>query len=407
MQKHLAVIGGGASGFFCAINAKLNNPNLKVSLFEKNVHVLQKVKVSGGGRCNVTHRFEKLSDFVDHYPRGRNFLKKAFQLFSPLDTITWFKGHGIQLHTEGDGRVFPVSNSSQTIIDIFLKLCNQLQIDIYTKQDVIDIEKKNTEWTLNFKSGHRIQANAIFIATGGFSKIENYQFIKNLGHSISSPIPSLFTFNAPKHPICGLMGISTQAEVKIQGLKRIEQGPVLITHWGLSGPAVLKLSAFLAKELAACNYQFTCIINWVLKPESNLREQWNTLRDAQKAKLLYDKNPFELPARLWEFLLHESGIDHTMKWSELNAKAQNKLISNLCSFSIPIHGKTTFKEEFVTCGGVSLSKVEAQSMQSKLHKGLYFGGEVLDIDGVTGGFNFQHAWTSGYLAGISIAKELI
>lgn len=405
MAKKLVIIGGGAAGFFCAINAAEQNPSLQIILLEKHNKVLQKVKVSGGGRCNVTNACTMNSELLQKYPRGKTFLKKAFQQFSTKDTVTWFKERGIELKTEPDGRMFPASNTSQTIIDCLLNKANELNVQVKLNAEVVDIQKVKNEFTIALKNGDQLLADYVFIAAGGYQKLEQYNWLGKFKHSIVPPIPSLFTFNTPGSALNELMGVSVHyAIVKIASTKLEEEGPVMITHWGLSGPAILKLSAWGARELYDKQYKFTVIVNWLGKPESDIRARWNEMRNKLGAYTMGTKNPFDIPKRLWEFLLQVCEIDVETKWSELAAKLQNKLIHELTTYAIDVEGKTTFKEEFVSCGGISLTEVDAHTMQSKLVEGLYFGGEILDVDGITGGFNFQNAWTSGYIAGKEIAN---
>ncbi|MBL7764972.1 MAG: NAD(P)/FAD-dependent oxidoreductase [Chitinophagaceae bacterium] len=399
MSQTLVIIGGGAAGFFCAVNAARMNPSLKVIILEKQDKVLQKVKVSGGGRCNVTHACFQLSELTKRYPRGQKMLKKTLSEFGPQDTIDWFKQRGVPLHTEPDGRMFPDTNRSQSIIDALLKEADQYQVQLSLKSDVRTIQMEGKKFVISCHNGNTYLADQLFVACGGFPKREQYHWLESLGHRIEMPVPSLFTFNIPKHPINELMGLSVNnAVVKINGTKLREEGPLLITHWGMSGPVILKLSAWGARELADRHYHFSISVNWIHRSESELREDWNGLRIAQGSGILGHKNPFGLPSRLWSYFLKEAGITEETRWSELQAKLQNRLIHVLTAQEFDVNGKTTFKEEFVTCGGISLQEVDAATMESKIVPGLYFGGEILDVDGITGGFNFQHAWASGYLA---------
>jgi predicted Rossmann fold flavoprotein len=399
MQKQLIIIGGGASGFFCAVNAAKLNPNLKIMLVEKQSKVLQKVKVSGGGRCNVTNGITQTSLLVQKYPRGKSFLKNTFKQFTTTDTINWFEERGVKLKTEIDGRVFPVSDSSQSIIDCLLNEVSKYKIELKLQTDIISIEKNNDYFLLETKKNEYLKADFVYIACGGFPKIEQYDWLKKLGHKIDVPVPSLFTFNIPKHPLNDLMGVVAEnAIVKIVGSKLQEQGPVLVTHWGLSGPAILRLSAWGAIELQQKNYNFSIIINWLGINENEVRNNWNTIRTKQSHLQLKNKNPFGLPTRLWDFILQTCQLSPEIKWSELPSKEQNKLINTLTTHELMVNGKTTFKEEFVTSGGIKLDEVDANTMQSKLVPQLFFGGEILNIDGITGGFNFQNAWTCGFVA---------
>lgn len=405
MSKKLVIIGGGAAGFFCAINAAVMHPDLKIVILEKQSKVLQKVKVSGGGRCNVTNVCSQLSDLVKKYPRGKNFLKKAFLQFSTKDTVMWFEQHGIQLKAEPDGRMFPISNTSQTIIDCLLNEASKHHIDLSLNTEVTDITIIKDQFNLTLKNHPSIIADYIMIATGGFPKPEQYHWLKSFGHRIIEPLPSLFTFNTPSSSLKQLMGVvADQAIVKIEGSKLVEQGPVLITHWGLSGPAILRLSAWGARELYENKYHFNVIVNWLGKPENEVRDKWNEIRNKQGSNSISVKNPFGVANRLWDFLLHECQLTPDTKWSELASKDQNKLINILTTHRIAVEGKTTFKEEFVTCGGIDLTEIDPNTMESRLVKNVFFGGEIMDVDGITGGFNFQHAWTSAFIAAKNICK---
>jgi len=406
MRKKLIVIGGGAAGFFCAINAARLNPNLDVCILEKSNKLLAKVKVSGGGRCNTTHACFEIPELVQKYPRGQNFLKKTFHWFNTNDTIEWFAERGVDLKTEADGRMFPASNESQTIIDCLLKEADKYKVQVQIQTSVEKISITDTGIFLLQTPSKIIEANFVCIAAGGFPKAQQFDFITNLGHTIEAPVPSLFTFNMPGNPITELMGVSvSEAQVKIAGSKITATGPLLITHWGMSGPAILKCSAWGARELANASYQFTIRVNWIpTYAEQDLRNAWPLIRAEQGNTKMGGRNPFELPSRLWVHLLTVSGIDAGASWATLTSGGQNKLIVALTAFECKVSGKTTFKDEFVTCGGIKLSEIDANSMQSKLVKGLYFAGEIMDIDGITGGFNFQNAWTSGWIAAKSIAE---
>ncbi|MDP3394951.1 NAD(P)/FAD-dependent oxidoreductase [Sediminibacterium sp.] len=406
-MKNLIVIGGGAAGFFCAVNAARLNPNLKVTILEKSNKLLSKVKVSGGGRCNTTHQLFEIPELVKKYPRGEQFLKKAFYQFNTHHTIEWFANRGVELHAEADGRMFPVSNNSETIIACLLKEADQFKVKIEMQTEVKKITKLDTKFQIETNKLGLIEADYICIASGGLPKMEMFNWISQLGHAIQSPVPSLFTFNMPKHPITSLMGLSVgNAVIKISGTKLKEQGALLITHWGLSGPVVLKLSAWGARQLANMGYQFSIQVNWLGETtDALLRLDWSFYREQFSANKIGSKYPFALPARLWHFLLDEAGISADTRWGEIKAANQNKLIQLLTSHVFDINGKTTFKEEFVTSGGVQLSNIHPQTMESKLVPGLYFAGEVMDVDGITGGFNFQHAWTSGFNAATAIAQS--
>jgi len=410
-RKKLIVIGGGAAGFFCAVTAGALNPNLQVTILEKTNKLLSKVRVSGGGRCNVTHACYEIAEMIRNYPRGSNFLKKAFHQFFTTDTVEWFKQRGIALKTEADGRMFPTTDSSQTIIDCLLREANQLGVNIIMNAEVKSISRINEKFEIllsETRPGNKeaLPADFICIASGGYPKSSMFEWLKQLGHGIEEPVPSLFTFNTPGHAITKLMGISVQeARVRIKDTKLEQEGPLLITHWGLSGPAVLKLSAWGARELASKNWEFEIRVNWLPQyDEQSLRETFQSFRSKLPAQKIISKNPLGLPQRLWEFFLAESQIQMDKNWADLPSKQQNRLIGNLVNFEMKITGKTTFKEEFVTAGGIRLSEIDPNTMMSKRIPNLFFAGEVMDVDGITGGFNFQHAWTSGFIAGNSITN---
>ena len=404
-KKKLVVIGGGAAGFFCAVNAARLNPQLHVVLLEKTSKLLSKVKVSGGGRCNVTHACFSIADMIKKYPRGGSFLKKTFHQFFTTDTVAWFSERGVKLKTESDGRMFPETNSSQTIIDCLLNEANKYQVEIMMNATVKSIDRTSAGWELML-SNKNISADYVCIACGGYSKPEQFDWIRNTGHTIENPVPSLFTFNIPKNNITELMGISLEnVTVKIAGTKLQESGPLLITHWGLSGPAVLKLSAWGARELAVKNYDYKILVNWLpVYNEISLLEKMKLLRYELASQKMYNRNPFNLPARLWEYFFRLAGIDAEIRWADLPAKEQNKLAKILCTQEFVVKGKTTFKEEFVIAGGVKLNEVDVNTMQSKIKPGLFFAGEILDVDGITGGFNFQNAWTTGWIAAAGIVR---
>lgn len=404
-KKQLVVIGGGAAGFFCAVNAARMNPALQVTIAEKSNKLLSKVKISGGGRCNVTHACFSIADMVKKYPRGSSFLKKAFHHFFTTDTINWFAERGVQLKTEADGRMFPVTDSSQTIIDCLMKEANKYGVQVLLNREVIQTGSVHGRWQIKYKSGEVITADYLCIASGGYPKNTQFEWLRHTGHTIEEPVPSLFTFNMPGNTITALMGVSTEnVSIKIAGTKLNSEGPLLITHWGISGPAVLKLSAWAAKELAAKNWQFSVIVNWLPQyNENTLKEKIQSLRFNLAAQKINNRNPFALPGRLWEYLLQCSGVNTSIRWADLPAKEQNKLIKTLCSHEMEVKGKTTFKEEFVTAGGIELAEIDHNTMQSKKVPGLFFAGEVLNVDGITGGFNFQNAWTTGWIAAKAIA----
>lgn len=404
-NKTLVVIGGGAAGFFCAVNAARLAPSLTVLLLEKSNKLLAKVRISGGGRCNVTHACFDVNTLVKKYPRGEKFLKKAFYQFSPVNTIQWFNERGVGLKQEADGRMFPDTDDSASIVDCLVHEARQYGVKILFNQGVQELQRVQDRWQV--KTGSQtFEANYVCVACGGFPKSDMFAWLGKLGHSFATPVPSLFTFNLPGQAITSLMGVVVpDAQVRIIGSKLSERGPVLVTHWGLSGPAILRLSAWGARELAAANWNFEISVNWLpAYNENSLREFLQQVRFEKAAQKMVNRNPFGLAQRFWEFLLEQSGIPPDTRWSDMPAKAQNMLARNCCSAILPVKGKTTFKEEFVTAGGISLSEIAPDTMQSKLVPALFFAGEIMDVDGITGGFNFQHAWTSGFLAASEISR---
>lgn len=403
----IAIIGAGAAGCFAAANIPCL-PGQEVSVFEKTGKAMQKVKVSGGGRCNVTHECHDVAEMLTAYPRGKQLLKKSLHRFGPAQTIEWFESRGVKLKVEEDGRMFPITDDSQTIIDCIWQQMMRNNVQVYYHKSVVALVRRSSEsWKIDFADGTTYEADKVVITTGGFPKPEQYKWIEATGHSIEPPVPSLFTFNMPGHPVTELMGVSVpDATVKIAGTKIAQTGPLLITHWGMSGPAILRTSAVAARELADRNYTFQVVINWLTDMnDADLREMLLQMRKEQGGQLVQNKNPFGLPRRLWDYLLHKCSIRDETRWGELPSVAQNKLVEHLLRDLYPVAGKTTFKEEFVTCGGVTLSEIDPQTMESRIAPGLYFAGEILDADGITGGYNFQHAWSSGWIAARSIAGK--
>lgn len=397
----IAVLGGGAAGFFAAISCMHHHPDAKVVLYEKTEKLLAKVKISGGGRCNVTHACFIVSQLVKNYPRGEKFLRKSFELFNTTDTVKWFESRGVKLKAEEDGRMFPVTDNSQSIIDCLIAEAEKSGVWVKTGAHITALEKSEKGFTIMFTDDNTKNVDKIIIATGGSPKPEGFLWLKNLGHRIEPPVPSLFTFNIPNNDITSLMGVAVEnATVWIEKTKLKQQGPVLITHWGLSGPAVLKLSSFGARVLSELHYSFKAHVNWL--GELNEEEARTIIAEelqTSNLKKISNTKPFDIPNRLWLYLLDKSGIAEETRWAELKKENRNRLINYLTNHEFEVKGKTTFKEEFVTCGGVSLSDVNPQTMQSLVCPGLYFAGEILDIDGITGGFNFQAAWTTGFIAG--------
>lgn len=400
---NIAVVGGGAAGFFSAIHAKENYPDANVIIFEKSQKLLSKVKISGGGRCNVTNSCLSIDKLCKAYPRGGKSLKKAFHIFNTKHAIKWFETRGVPLITQDDHRVFPASQNSQSIIDCLLRETEKLKIEIKLGIAIQYLKSKDNLLNLHFLNGEfpPTPFDKVIIATGGSPKKKGLEWLEALNHKIESPVPSLFTFNMPTEAISQLMGITVEnTSVNIQGTKLKSTGPLLITHWGMSGPAILKLSAFGARILNEMDYDFKIQVNWVNESNNELvMDQLKAIILKNPKKLLSNNRPYLLPERLWLFLLEKRGIPANKKWGELGVKSLNKLINVLTNDSYKVNGKTTFKEEFVTCGGVSLKSIDLTTMQSKVCQNLYFSGEVMDIDAITGGYNFQAAWTTGFIAG--------
>lgn len=381
-RKHLIVIGGGAAGFFCAVNAARRQPDLRVTILEKSGKLLSKVKISGGGRCNVTHACFSNAEMVRNYPRGQKFLKPAFKHFFTDDTINWFKTRGVALKTEDDGRMFPVTDSSDTIINCLLNEANTYGVSVHLNKAVKRIMAAGDRpgvkrFEVKLADGSSLPADFVCVACGGFSKTEQYHWLDNLGHTIVAPVPSLFTFNIPQNPIRALMGVSvSSAKIKIRGASYQYSGPLLITHWGMSGPAVLKLSAYAARELASMNYDFWLTVGWTGDAnENSMLERLKTWRREHSGKKIRNQNLVDLPRRLWEYLLQEAGINPDWNWADLPAKPQNLLAKVICTHEFHVQGKTTFKEEFVTAGGISLERISPDTMESGEIKGLYFAGK--------------------------------
>ena len=399
----IAVIGGGAAGFFSAIAAKENHPNAHVIIYEKSQKVLSKVKVSGGGRCNVTNGTTSISELAQGYPRGEKQLKKAFSVFNTTHTRDWYERRGVELYTQNDNRVFPKSDDSQTIVDCLSGETKRLGIDVQLGIGISSIEKMESQLQLTFTRDKQKPRtfDKVIVATGGSPSRKGFDWLEQLGHKIEEPVPSLFTFNMPSESVKDLMGVSVQnALVNVQGTKLKSDGPLLITHWGMSGPAILKLSAFGARILSEIGYKFSAQVNWA--GEVNNELVMNQLREiiaSNPNKLLSNMKPFGLPERMWLYVISRSELPATKKWNELGKKGLNKLVNTLTNDIYQVKGKTTFKEEFVTCGGVSLDSVNFKTMESRACPNLYFAGEVLDVDGITGGYNFQAAWTTGFIAG--------
>lgn len=401
-RKHIAVIGGGAAGFFSAIHAAYNNND--VTIFEKGNSVLNKVRISGGGRCNVTHACFDVNELVKFYPRGAKELISAFHRFNTNHAIDWFESRGVELKKEEDGRMFPVSDSSQTIIDCLLKEAKSNGVKIKTQCQVNSLVKQNDQFVLTFSDNTQKQFDKVIVAAGGYPSTKSYDWLRSLGINIIEPVPSLFTFNIPNSPFKGLEGVSVEETlVSVEDSKFNYNGPLLITHWGVSGPAVLKTSAFAARHIHDLGYNFKAIINFMPSLiNAELDEQLNQQKKLHPAKKVISKLFNQLSNRLWERLCAAAGITETVQYANLSKQQILALVKNISAYEVHVKGKTTFKEEFVTCGGVDLKEVDVKAMQSKKVQGLFFSGEVLNIDGVTGGFNFQAAWTTGFIAGSCI-----
>ncbi|MFV8360477.1 NAD(P)/FAD-dependent oxidoreductase [Flavobacterium sp. LS1P3] len=395
----IIIVGGGAAGFFTAINIVEKNPKLKVAILERGAEVLQKVRISGGGRCNVTHACFEPNELVKFYPRGEKELRGPFHQFCSGDTIEWFEKHGVELKIEADGRMFPVSNSSQTIIDCFLKATQKLGIAVLTGQSVQSIFNPEVSgenfWKIETQTENYL-AEKLILATGSNPKV--WEMLQNFGHAVVSPVPSLFTFNIKDSRIKELPGVAAQVTVKVKDTKLISTGPLLITHWGMSGPAILKLSAWGARILHDKNYQFTIFVNWLNDEDTaDVEKKLKDLKQEHAKKSVSKKSPFELTNRLWESLVLASGIEMETKWADLSKIQLQNLAIQLTNGTFHVNGKSTFKEEFVTAGGIDLKEINFKTMESKLHENLYFAGEIVNIDAITGGFNFQNAWTSGFI----------
>lgn len=404
---HIAILGGGAAGFFAALSVAEHNADTQIVIYEKNAKLLQKVKVSGGGRCNVTHHCFMPYKLAQNYPRGEKLLAALFKVFQAEDTVNWFENRGVGLKTEQDGRIFPASDSSQTIIDCFIEQAKKYGIKIKLNHSIEKIKLANNQFKLQFANGELATADKVIVATGGYNNAASYQFLADLGHTIVPPVPSLFTFNDSQKQFADLSGIAVaSAIVKIAGTKFENRGPLLITHWGLSGPAVIKLSAWAAEYLALQGYVFTALVNWTgIEKEEQLKKELTAFKNIHPKKKIATNQLLDIPLRLWMRICELAEIEESKIWAEMSQKQWNKLIENLYRSPFHIKGKTTFKEEFVICGGVDLNQIDIHTMESKLVKGLHFAGEVLHIDGVTGGFNFQSAWSTGWIAGKNINQS--
>jgi len=405
MQKEydVIVVGGGAAGFFTAINIAQQRTDLKIAILERGKDVLQKVKVSGGGRCNVTHACFDPKELTQYYPRGKKELLGPFHQFCCGDTFEWFDQRGIELKIEEDGRVFPITDSSQTIIDCFQGEVMKSNIDVLTNQALIDFEKEDGKWLVSAK-GESFTSDFLVIAAGSSPKL--WKMIKSKGHTIINPVPSLFTFNIKDDRLTDIPGVVAQdVEIKVLGTNLESSGPLLITHWGLSAPSILKLSAWGARSLADKNYKFDISVNFIGLTNDDCLSQLKELKQDMAKNLVVKYNQFDVPKRLWRKLVEAAHITETTRWADLTKNQLESLSSQLTQAVFKVDGKSAFKEEFVTAGGIDLKEINFKRFESKVHKNLFFAGEVLNIDAVTGGFNFQNAWTGGYLVAKAISES--
>ncbi|TNJ43862.1 NAD(P)/FAD-dependent oxidoreductase [Tamlana fucoidanivorans] len=402
MQKDVIIVGGGAAGFFAAINIAEQNPKLQVAILERSKEGLAKVKVSGGGRCNVTHAEFIPQELIKNYPRGAKELLGPFHQFMTGDVITWFEKRGVALKIEEDGRMFPVTDSSQTIIDCFLSEAERHQVAVFYNHAVKTIQPNENGFCIN-TTHDTFEAGTLLVATGSNPKI--WQVVEGLGHTISKPVPSLFTFNIADERINGIPGVVvSHVLVEVVGTDLYSEGPLLITHWGMSAPSILKLSAFGALELAQCNYKFQIKINFIGEAYQSCLNQLKLLKQNLAKKTVYKSTQYDLPKRLWHKLVLASQMTQDTRWADMNKGHLEELARQLTEAIFQVDGKSTFKEEFVTAGGVDLKEVNFKTFESKKVKNLYFAGEVLNIDAITGGFNFQNAWTGAYIAAQNISK---
>ena len=397
----VAIIGGGAAGFFAALSVAEHHPKAEVSILEKTSKLLAKVKISGGGRCNVTNGTRSIKDLCLAYPRGGKMLKKSFAIFNTKHCYEWFESRGVPLMTQEDNCVFPVSQDSQSIIDCFLDESKRLGITIKFKCAVQSISPIDNFRVLVKTKTEDMEFDKVIIATGGSPSRRGVEWLEEMGHDVVDPVPSLFTFNMPSEKIKELMGVVVEKTLtSIQGTTLRSDGPLLITHWGMSGPSILKLSAFGARILADSNYQFKVQVNWVNEVNNEgVARALNEIVSENAQKIISNFRPYGLPDRLWQYLVIKSEIPKTKRWGDIGKKGINKLTTILTNDVYTVSGKTTFKEEFVTAGGVSLESINMKTMESKVLRNLYFAGEVMDIDAITGGYNFQSAWTTGFIAG--------
>lgn len=405
----IAIIGGGAAGFFAAVNIKKLNPLAEVTIYESSHKTLTKVGVSGGGRCNLSNSFEEIKNLAQAYPRGEKLIKRAFKIFDQQNTFDWFEENGVKLTTQSDNCVFPVSQDSQEIIDTLLTLAKKHYVTVKTDHKISSIEKLDGKFIITTENpeNHTIHCDIVVVTTGGSPRIEGLSMLNKLPLNIEKPVPSLFSFNIPDNSITELTGaVIENATVGIQGTKLRVTGAILITHWGVSGPAILKLSSYAARMLSELDYNAKITVNWVsVFKEQELLEEIEYIVKHNSQKYTYSARPYNLTARFWEHILIQANISRERRWAELGRKGINRIVNTLMADEYTIEGKSTFKEEFVTCGGVSLQSINQNTMEAKKVEDLYLAGEVLDIDAITGGFNLQAAWSTAYVVAHSIAQK--
>jgi predicted Rossmann fold flavoprotein len=405
VPKRIAIVGGGAAGFFAAITCAEANPANEVSIYERGSEFLTKVRISGGGRCNVTHACFDARAMSERYPRGRRALISPLHRFSPAETVAWFEQHDVRLKIESDGRMFPVTDSSQTIIDCLISEAEAEGVRLFTRRGIDAVRLRDGDFELSLAGGKVTTCDRLLLATGGTRSRSGELLARSLGHTLLPPVPSLFSFHVANSWLRTLPGVSVQnVEASVTGTRLRESGPLLITHQGLSGPAILRLSAWGARILHEVDYKFRLHLNWL--PDfsgEEIRERMRSMRETNPNRRVSNSPIAPLPARLWEELTKAAGIPSETRWTTLARANANRLGSLLAQTELEVHGKSLNKEEFVTCGGVRLDEVDFKTMESRMVPGLYFAGELLDIDGITGGFNFQSAWTTGWIAGKAMA----
>lgn len=404
--KRVIVVGGGAAGFFGAITCAEASLSCRVTVLEKSAEFLGKVRISGGGRCNVTHALFEPRDFAARYPRGEQALIGCLRRFQAADTVRWFEDHGVSLKTEADGRMFPVTDASDTIVQCLLQSARRRGVELRSNREITSIVREaDHTFTLTLADGGRLEADAVLLATGGCRSAAQGRLAVSLGHTLVPPVPSLFTFQVQDPWLRELAGVAVAtAELSVPETRLRERGPVLVTHWGLSGPCVLRLSAWGARELHELGYRFPLRVNWMPElDETSLNGRLAGLRSQHAAKRVGNTPPREFPARLWEKLVRAADIPEAVRWSDLSRAGLHRLAQQLRRTEFQVTGKSLNKDEFVTCGGVRLEEINFKTMESRRCPGLYFAGELLDVDGITGGFNFQAAWTTGWIAGRSLA----